>query len=93
MKIDKVINSQVASSTQRPSSPAQVETAGKAKGLEPVISVSNQIISQAQEKLADLPDIDMEKVNAVKQALAKGDLKLDIDTLSSAILEFHTGHE
>ncbi|MDO6705550.1 flagellar biosynthesis anti-sigma factor FlgM [Photobacterium sp. 1_MG-2023] len=92
MKIDKVFNSQVASSTQRPSGPAQLETAGKSKSLEPVISTSNQVIAEAQKELAELPEIDMEKVAAVKQALAKGDLKLDVETLSSAILEFHTGH-
>ena len=40
-----------------------------------------------------LPDIDMAKVNQIRDALAKGELNLDTKALSKAVMQFHTGHE
>lgn len=53
-------------------------------------SFSSQEIEHAQLRLNQLPDVDMAKVNAVKDALAKGEIKLDIEALSQAIVRFHS---
>ncbi|MDW2127044.1 flagellar biosynthesis anti-sigma factor FlgM, partial [Vibrio sp. 2033] len=50
-------------------------------------------IDRAQAEMKSLPDVDMEKVEQVRNALARGELSLDTKALSKAIMQFHTGHE
>ena len=93
MKIDKVIGthvqpSQLSNKESKPSQPSSAKPA-----LEPQVSVDTQLVAKAQDTLAQLPDVDMAKVESVKQALARGELDLDISALSSALMRFHTGHE
>ncbi|WDE08440.1 flagellar biosynthesis anti-sigma factor FlgM [Thalassomonas viridans] len=40
-------------------------------------------------KLSSASDVDMEKVNQVRELIAQGNLSLDLDVLSDAILEMH----
>lgn len=40
-------------------------------------------------KLSSASDVDMEKVNQVRELIAEGNLSLDLDVLSDAILEMH----
>lgn len=93
MKIDKVIGTHVQPSqlSNRESKTSQPSSAKPA--IEPQVSVDTQLVSKAQDTLNQLPDVDMAKVESVKQALARGELDLDISALSSALMRFHTGHE
>lgn len=48
-------------------------------------------LSEAQESLADLSDVDLDKVAELKQAIENGQLPLDVEALSQAIVEMHRG--
>ncbi|MEG0009478.1 MAG: flagellar biosynthesis anti-sigma factor FlgM [Aeromonas sp.] len=53
------------------------------------ISTTTQTINQARSQLASTSDVDMEKVNQIRQAISEGKLELDMDALSQAILDMH----
>lgn len=53
------------------------------------ISATAQTINQARAELASTSDVDMEKVNQIRQAIAEGRLELDMDALGQAILDMH----
>jgi negative regulator of flagellin synthesis FlgM len=46
-------------------------------------------LDAAQQELATTSDVDMEKVQQLQQAIANGELVLDTQALSEAILEMH----
>lgn len=92
MKIDKVSGGQIhhTSFDQAPKkSPENIST--------PRISESNMntntvALEKAQAQMASLPDIDMAKVEQVRNDLAQGKISLDTDALAKAVHEFYTGH-
>lgn len=93
MKIDKVATSQfphaqLKSAEQQPSSQSV-----KNNAINTPSTIDSQRLAQAQQPLSALPDVDMAKVEQIKNALNRGEINLDIEALSSAILQFHTGHE
>ncbi|KJF92849.1 LfgM [Photobacterium angustum] len=93
MKIDKVATSQfphaqLKSAEQQPSSHSV-----KNNAINSPSTIDSQRLAQAQQPLSALPDVDMAKVEQIKSALNRGEINLDIEALSSAILQFHTGHE
>ncbi len=63
------------------------------KVSEPAFQANTAAIDRAQAEMKSLPDVDMEKVEQVRNALARGELSLDTKALSKAIMQFHTGHE
>lgn len=46
-------------------------------------------LSQNEALLANSSDVDMDKVAAIRKAIAEGKLPLDLDALSGAILDMH----
>ncbi|MCA2492114.1 MULTISPECIES: flagellar biosynthesis anti-sigma factor FlgM, partial [Vibrio] len=70
-----------------------VETMEQTKVSEPAFQANTAAIERAQAEMKSLPDVDMEKVEQVRNALARGELSLDTKALSKAIMQFHTGHE
>lgn len=70
-----------------------VETMEQTKVSEPAFQANTAAIDRAQAEMKSLPDVDMEKVEQVRNALARGELSLDTKALSKAIMQFHTGHE
>jgi len=46
-------------------------------------------LEQLQEAMRALPEIDMDQVVAIKQALARGDLTTDVKVLAHSILAYH----
>jgi negative regulator of flagellin synthesis FlgM len=46
-------------------------------------------LNATQQELATTSDVDMEKVQQLQQAIANGELVLDTEALSEAILEMH----
>lgn len=46
-------------------------------------------IAAATKTLNDIPEIDMEKVKQVQQALANGELKIDLSSLAQSIMNEH----
>ncbi|EJE4554185.1 flagellar biosynthesis anti-sigma factor FlgM [Vibrio parahaemolyticus] len=93
MKIDKVAGGHVPQTNFQQASKKPVETMEQTKVSEPAFQANTAAIDRAQAEIKSLPDVDMEKVEQVRNALARGELSLDTKALSKAIMQFHTGHE
>ncbi|EJG0887700.1 flagellar biosynthesis anti-sigma factor FlgM [Vibrio parahaemolyticus] len=93
MKIDKVAGGHVPQTNFQQASKKPVETMEQTKASEPAFQANTAAIDRAQAEMKSLPDVDMEKVEQVRNALARGELSLDTKALSKAIMQFHTGHE
>lgn len=93
MKIDKVAGGHVPQTNFQQASKKPVETMEQTKVSEPAFQANTAAINSAQAEMKSLPDVDMEKVEQVRNALARGELSLDTKALSKAIMQFHTGHE
>ncbi|TBT22222.1 flagellar biosynthesis anti-sigma factor FlgM [Vibrio parahaemolyticus] len=93
MKIDKVAGGHVPQTNFQQGSKKPVETMEQTKVSEPAFQANTAAIDRAQAEMKSLPDVDMEKVEQVRNALARGELSLDTKALSKAIMQFHTGHE
>ncbi len=93
MKIDKVAGGHVPQTNFQQASKKPVETMELTKVSEPAFQANTAAIDRAQAEMKSLPDVDMEKVEQVRNALARGELSLDTKALSKAIMQFHTGHE
>lgn len=50
-------------------------------------------LEQLQEALRSLPDIDLDKVAAIKQALQRGEILSDSAALASSMLTYHSGSD
>lgn len=48
-------------------------------------------LEQLQEAMRALPEIDLDQVTAIKQALARGELSSDVKVLAHSILAYHRG--
>ncbi len=53
------------------------------------ISDDWQLLEQAEQELAGLSDVDMDKVNALRSALTEGRFELDLNDLAQSMLEQH----
>ncbi len=93
MKIDKVAGGHVPQTNFQQASKKPVKTMEQTKVSEPAFQANTAAIDRAQAEMKSLPDVDMEKVEQVRNALARGELSLDTKALSKAIMQFHTGHE
>ncbi|ELS9254566.1 flagellar biosynthesis anti-sigma factor FlgM [Vibrio parahaemolyticus] len=93
MKIDKVAGGHVPQTNFQQASKKPVETMEQTNVSEPAFQANTAAIDRAQAEMKSLPDVDMEKVEQVRNALARGELSLDTKALSKAIMQFHTGHE
>ncbi|PJC86409.1 flagellar biosynthesis anti-sigma factor FlgM [Vibrio sp. HA2012] len=93
MKIDKVVSTAIPASQLNQPTQYQAETKITSATVRPEITINKEFIVQANTQLEQLSDIDMDKVAAVKSALERGELSLDIQALSAAVMRFHTGHE
>ncbi len=93
MKIDKVAGGHVPQTNFQQASKKPVETMEQTKVSELAFQANTAAIDRAQAEMKSLPDVDMEKVEQVRNALARGELSLDTKALSKAIMQFHTGHE
>lgn len=93
MKIDKVAGGHVPQTSLNQASKKNLATPSAPPAREATVSVNTAALDKAQAQLAALPNVDMAKVEQVRDALAKGELTLDTNALSQAVLQFHTGHE
>ena len=93
MKIDKVSGGHVTQS-RLDQAPKKALESNKAKtNAQPQLDLNATAIEKAQAEMQSLADVDMVKVEKVRDALAKGELILDTQALSKAVLQFHTGHD
>ncbi len=50
-------------------------------------------LDQLQEAMRKLPEVDLEQVAAIKQAIARGELSSDVRVLAQSILAYHRGSD
>jgi negative regulator of flagellin synthesis FlgM len=53
----------------------------------------NLPLEQLQQALRDLPEVDLEKVTAIKLALQRGEISVDSVQLAACILAYHRGSD
>ena len=89
----KITRTEITPLTPRSSFDAQPEKKVDARRgnatSETSLSPELKELNQAKALLASTSDVDMDKVSAMKQAIAEGKLPLDMEALGSAILEMH----
>ncbi|CAM3868401.1 Anti-sigma-28 factor, FlgM [Vibrio aerogenes CECT 7868] len=94
MKIDKVTGGHVPQTKLQQTGKKTLEsTPVKQTNTDPELNINMAAIEKAQAEISSLPDVDMAKVEQVRQALSRGELSLDTKALSQALMKFHTGHE
>ncbi|UTZ39210.1 flagellar biosynthesis anti-sigma factor FlgM [Vibrio campbellii] len=93
MKIDKVVGGHVPQTKLQQASKKPVDTVAQSKINETTFQANTAAIDRAQAEMKSLPDVDMVKVEQIRNALARGELNLDTQALSKAVMQFHTGHE
>lgn len=59
------------------------------------VTVSSQLtrLGELSQKLADMPEVDMQKVAAIKQGLADGSLQIDAEKVAASLLQFEAGYQ
>lgn len=50
-------------------------------------------LDQMQETLRQMPDVDLKRIEEIRQALRSGDIDTDARSLAASILSYHTGSE
>lgn len=80
-------HSLVANITARP----QLKTSGAESTRTAAVPSAERAgpISQAQQTLRDIPDIDTQRVAELKAAILNGELDLDVDSLSRSMMDYH----
>ena len=53
------------------------------------LSAEVGLVQAARQQLNALPDVDLDKVAALRQAIAEGEMPLDMAALSQAVIELH----
>ncbi|OWQ93896.1 flagellar biosynthesis anti-sigma factor FlgM [Roseateles aquatilis] len=54
-------------------------------------ALESDVLKPAQAAMADMPDVDQTKVAALRDALAKGEIRFDANRLAQLIQRFHGG--
>lgn len=60
---------------------------------EDVVEVSDRarILKAVESRVSQMPDIDQEKVDRIRNAISNGEYKIDYDKLAAAFRRFETG--
>ncbi|MBV8124402.1 MAG: flagellar biosynthesis anti-sigma factor FlgM [Paucibacter sp.] len=74
---------------QRVAEPAAPEAAEAAVRSETAAPLQSAVLQPAVQALKEMPEMDMERVNQLRDALAKGELPFDPGKLASLIQRFH----
>ena len=74
--------------------PAQVQSARQPSNSRTSNAASAEPrLEELQSALHTLPEVDMDKVSALKAALANGELSSDPQALASSMLTYHSGSD
>jgi len=74
--------------------PAKLDAPTPAKAEASTVAKSTEArLDLLQDAMRSLPDVDMDKVTAAKQALLRGDINTDTAALASSILSYHRGSD
>ena len=53
--------------------------------------MASDVLKPAQAALAQMPEVDMDKVAALKDALSRGEIQFDPDRLAKLVQRYHGG--
>lgn len=79
-----------------PSAGAEASTAGKIQARTPQAGASRLQalpLEQMQQALREMPEVDLDKVAKLKQALQRGELETDPAQLANSMLAHHRGSD
>lgn len=93
MKIEKVTGGHLTQTKFNQESNKSIEAKPSKKIAEATLNANTAALDKAMVEMEALPDVDMAKVEQIRNALARGELSLDAKALSQAVMQFHTGHE
>lgn len=74
---------------QTPDTARATATTAREPAQQTQLSPELGMLQQARQDLDALPEVDMDKVTQLREALARNELVLDMDALSQAIVELH----
>jgi negative regulator of flagellin synthesis FlgM len=89
MKINKVTTANLSSISAENKSKVTPKKQSPSAPLNDVRVGDTATIAAATKTLNEMPDIDMEKVKQVQQAIANGELKIDLTSLAQSIINEH----
>ncbi|MBC8648816.1 flagellar biosynthesis anti-sigma factor FlgM [Pseudomonas sp. MTM4] len=90
MEISRHFKPAIANPTETtPARPASVRPAAQS-AARPAESLP---LEQMHEALRAMPEIDLDRVAAIKQALQRGEISTDIGQLASSMLSYHRGND
>ncbi len=78
-------NDRLQKSSEQPEGAKSSSVSSKDTLAEDTVQLSGaaQVLKNQEEKISNLPDVDMDKVEEIKQALAAGEYKIDTQKLAS----------
>ena len=87
----KVTSTQYAmtSAVNQASSTTPTRAAGTEEMKTTRTAAIDPVLGDAQTQLAALPEVDMARVASMKEAIAKGEISVNIDSLTSAIEKYY----
>ncbi len=65
------------------------KAAAKATALNNQPEQTEPSLEDLQQAMRELPEVDMDQVTAIKQALARGELHCDVQVLARSLLSYH----
>jgi negative regulator of flagellin synthesis FlgM len=72
-----------------PARPASVRTA-----VQPAARPAESLpLEQMHDALRAMPEVDLDRVAAIKQALQRGEISTDVGDLASSMLSYHRGND
>jgi len=83
------LNTQTLNTAEKSAGVGAVKTAGENATQVKTFANKGDNFFDINNKLSSASDVDMEKVNQVRELIAQGNLSLDLDVLSDAILDMH----
>jgi negative regulator of flagellin synthesis FlgM len=89
MKITRTDSLYIQTPPGRKQNAASKEETKPIQSGEARISSTAQSVANARSQLATTSDVDMDKVNEIRNALSEGKLEIDLDALGQAILDMH----
>ncbi len=69
---------------------SQADTTTTDQAKQATVQLSDEALSlqKLEEQVAQLPDVDTDRVNSIRQAIEDGSYKIDADKLAASMLDF-----
>jgi len=89
MEINRPFKSVPVTGAERPKATREVATSPARAATVSRLPQGDLPLGQLQEALQALPEVDLEKVEEIKQALQRGEIPVDAKQLARSVLNYH----